>query len=136
MTQIEGLMLPADRRDAQTYAIIGAAMEVHSQLGSGFLEGVYHEACAIEFGLRNIPFAREVVLVVEYKSVPLASRYKADFICFCEVIVELKAVAKLTGVEMAQALNYLKATGLQRGLVLNFGAASLQHHRVVNGYKT
>jgi GxxExxY protein len=128
-------MLTDDRRDPQTYAIIGAAMEVHSQLGSGFLEAVYQQACAVEFGLRQIPFAREVLLVVEYKSVPLDCRYKADFICFGEVLVEFKALNKVTTTEMAQLLNYLKATGLKRGLLINFGGASLQHQRIVHDYK-
>lgn len=111
-------------------------MEVHGQSGPGFLEAAYHEACAIEFGLRQIPFAREVMLRVEYKSVPLACRHKADLNCYGEVIVELKAVANMTGVEMAQCLNYLKATGLRRGLVLNFGTPRLLHHRLVHDYKS
>jgi GxxExxY protein len=127
-------MPAADQGDPQTYAIIGAAMEVHKQLGPGFLEAVYPEACSHEFGLRQIPFAREVQLIVEYKSVPLACRYKADFVCYGEVIVELKALDRLTNLEVAQVLNYLKATGLQRALLINFGAESLQFHCLVRGY--
>ncbi len=128
-------MVSLEQRDPQTYAILGAAMEVHSQLGAGFLEAVYQEACAVEFALKKIPFAREVALVVEYKSVALACRYKADFICFGDVLVELKALNKVTNLETAQVLNYLKATGLKRALLINFGAARLDYQRLVNGYQ-
>ena len=104
----------ADSKDQQTHAIIGAAMEVHSQLGAGFLEVVYHQALAIELAARRIPFIREVELPVYYKGERLDCLYRADFVCFQEVIVELKALKKITGVEEAQLLNYLKATGLKR----------------------
>lgn len=117
-------------RDPQTYAIIGAAMAVHRELGHGFLEAVYQAALACEFSLRGIPFDREVRLPVSYRGEVIAE-YQADFICFGEVIVELKALQKLTGVEESQVINYLKATGLQRGLLLNFGAPSLQYKRLV-----
>jgi GxxExxY protein len=122
-------------KDPQTYAIIGAAMEVHTQLGHGFLEGVYQEALAIEFTLRAIPFERESEISITYKGEPLASRYRTDFVCFGEVIVELKALSALTSVEEAQVLNYLKATGYQRALLINFGAPSLQTKRLVRDYK-
>ena len=138
MTQIsadgEPLVASSEQRDPQTYAIIGAAMEVHRQLGPGFLEAVYHEACIVEFGLRDIPFVREALLVVEYKSVPLACRYKADFVCYGEVLVELKALDRLTNIETAQVIDYLKATGLKRAMLINFGTPRLEHHRLVNGY--
>src|SRR5687767_7284490 len=127
-------MLPDDHGDPQTYAIIGAAMEVHKHLGRGFLEAVYQEACGIEFGLKNIPCAREVMLVVKYKSVPSACRYKADFICYGEILVELKALTRLTDVEVSQVLNYVKTTGLKRALLLNFGSESLEVRRFVNNY--
>jgi GxxExxY protein len=123
-----------ERGDPQTYAIIGAAMEVHKHLGPGFLEAVYQEACELEFGMRQIPFAREVVLVVEYKAVPLSARYKADFVCYGEIIVELKALGGLTSIEVAQTLNYLKATGLKRALLINFGSERLEHRRLVLDY--
>jgi GxxExxY protein len=123
-----------EQRDPQTYAIIGAAMEVHTQLGNGFLEAIYQEALAMEFALRNIPFTREVGLSVSYKDNPLACKYQADFICYGEIIVELKAISALSGVDDAQVINYLKATGLKRGLLLNFGASSLQHKRLVFDY--
>jgi GxxExxY protein len=119
-------------RDPRTYAIIGAAMEIHRQLGPGFLEAVYREALAIELGLRRVPHKREVELPVLYKGRRLATNYRADFVCYDEVIVELKALAKLGGVEQAQILNYLKATGLETGLLLNFGTRSLEYERFIH----
>jgi GxxExxY protein len=119
-------MKAAEERDPQTYAIIGAAMEIHRQLGHGFLEAVYQDAAVIEFSLRDIPFEKEVSLPVRYKDTPLPSHYRADFICFSEIIVEFKALSRLSNVEEAQVLNYLKATDLKRGLLINFGASSLQ----------
>jgi GxxExxY protein len=118
-------------RDEQTFAIIGAAMEVHRQLGHGFLEAVYQEALAMELAERGIPFQREVELPVRYKSQPLRCGYRADFIWHETVLVELKALARLSTIEEAQVLNYLKATGLHRALLLNFGAPSLEYKRLV-----
>ena len=125
----------AEERDPQTYAIIGAAMEIHRKLGHGFLEAVYQDAAVIEFPLRSIPFEKEVSLPVRYKDILLPTHYRADFICFSEIIVEFKAISSLSNVEEAQVLNYLKATGLKRALLINFGAASLQHKRLVWGYE-
>ncbi len=124
----------AEEKDPQTYAIIGAAMEVHRQLGHGFLEAVYQEALAKELKLRNIPFEREVELVISYKGEPLVSKYRADFICFGEVILELKAASRLTSADEAQVINYLKATGFHHALLINFGTSSLQYERKVLGY--
>ena len=107
-------------------------MEVHRQLGCGFLEAVYQEALAVEFDLREIPYRREVELPISYKTHRLATHYRADFICYDTVIVELKALSKLGGIEQAQIINYLKATGLETGLVLNFGVASLEYKRFVH----
>ena len=97
-------------RDPRTYAIIGAAMEVHKHFGRGLLESVYQEALAIELGLRGIPFKREVRLPVNYKGQVLVTKFCADFICFDSLVVELKALAQISGSEEAQLINYLKAT--------------------------
>jgi GxxExxY protein len=108
-------------RDPQTYEIIGAAMEVHSLLGCGFHEPVYQEALAKEFTLRGIPYRREIELAILYKGEPLDVTYKPDFICYHSVIVELKALDKISGKEQSQVINYLKATGIERALLFNFG---------------
>ncbi len=119
-------------RDPKTYAIIGAAMEVHRQLGSGFLEKVYQEALAIEFDLRGIPFKRELELPIFYKNTKLLTHYRADFLCYGDIIVETKALSKLSGTETSQVLNYLKATKCRIGLLLNFGTKSLGYDRYIN----
>jgi GxxExxY protein len=119
------------QKDPQSHAIIGAAMEVHCELGFGFLEAVYQCALALEFQERNIPFKAEVSLPVRYKGKLLTCAYRADFVCFEDLLVETKAIAELTRVDDAQLINELKATGFQRGLLLNFGAPSLQFKRLV-----
>jgi GxxExxY protein len=118
-------------KDPRTYAIIGAAMEVHREFKHGFLEAVYQDALEIEFGLRDIPYQREVELPISYKGRRLRATYRADFICYESVVVELKALSRLSGVEESQLLNYLKATGLEIGLLLNFGAPSLDYKRFI-----
>jgi GxxExxY protein len=106
-------------------------MEVHRQLGFGFLEAVYHQALRLEFAARSIPFESEVSLTVYYKGQALESYFKADFICFGAVLVEIKAQSALTSADEAQLLNYLTATGLEIGLLINFGAESLEYKRIV-----
>ena len=120
-----------DIKDPQTHVVIGAAMEVHRQLGPGFLEAVYQEALAIELAARGVPFAREVELPVYYKGQLLKCGYRSDFVCYDSLITELKAIKAISGVEEAQVLNYLKATRLERGLLLNFGRPSLEFKRLI-----
>ena len=121
----------ADFDDPQTYKIIGAAMAVHRALGCGFLEAVSREALTIELQERGIPFVREVRLPVRYRNRLLAVFYIVDFICFDEVLVEVKALHAIGPTEVAQLINYLRIARRRRGLLLNFGATSLQHQRLV-----
>ena len=133
-------MTPMDadvnKGDPQTYAIIGAAMKVHAELGHGFLEAVYQEALAIEFGKQGIPFSREQPIAIEYSGVRLKTHYQVDFLCFNELIVELKALSRLSGNEAAQVINYLKAGRLEKGLLLNFGTPRLEYKRFVMNLRT
>lgn len=119
--------------DPQTYKIIGAGMAVHSELGCGFLEKVYRLALPFEFGRLAVPFTTETNLKICYKGHTLPVDYFVDFICFGNIIVEVKALNAIGGPEEAQLLNYLKASGMRRGLILNFGATSFQHKRMVVG---
>ncbi|KAA0221549.1 GxxExxY protein [candidate division KSB1 bacterium] len=103
------------------YAIQGAIFEVYREMGCGFLEAVYQECLAKEFSRRNVPFASQVDLTIFYKGEKLQQAYKPDFICYDKIIVELKAVKAIDDVHRAQVFNYLKATGLRLGLLVNFG---------------
>ena len=116
-------------RDERTYQIIGAAMEVHKELGNGFLEPVYQEALQKEFQLQGIPYQSQPEVQIIFKGEPLKKRYQPDFVCYEKIIVEIKALSQLTKNEEAQILNYLKATKLSPGLLINFGAKSLQYKR-------
>jgi GxxExxY protein len=118
-------------RDERTYRIIGAAMEVHRELGCGFLEAVYQEAMEREMSERKIAFVSQPTVEIKYKGVILSKTYQPDFICFDEVIVEIKAISGLSGAEEAQLINYLKASGRKVGLLINFGAATLEYRRLV-----
>jgi GxxExxY protein len=120
--------------DSQTFAIIGAAMEVHKELGSGFLEAVYPAALEREFSIRNVPFVSEPLLPIFYKGISLPCTFRADFVCYESVVVEIKAASQLHPAHIAQVLNQLKAAGCHRGLPINFGSASLEHKRIVKGY--
>jgi GxxExxY protein len=119
--------------EQETYKIIGAAMDVRRELGYGFLEAVYQEALAIEFEKRSIPFKKEKRLEIVHKGQKLSKYYEADFICFDKIIVESKATKELVGIDEAQVINYLKATGIKVGLLINFGAESLVYKRLYRG---
>ncbi len=106
----------------EVYQIIGAAMDVYYQLGRGFLEPIYQEAFEIELGRRHIPYQAQCKIRVYYKGQPLETFYKADVICFDQIVAELKACDRLTGIEDSQIINYLKATRKRVGLVINFGS--------------
>ena len=117
--------------DPRTYAVIGAAMEVHRQLGCGFLEAVYQEAMELELTARGIPFDPQTDIAIRYKGQVLKTFYRADFICYDAVVVELKALTQIGPIEEAQVINYLKGTGYEIGLLLNFGRTSLQPRRYI-----
>ena len=116
----------------ESYKIIGACLEVHNELGPGFLEPVYQEALEVELTNQNIPFQREVPLPIKYKESVLNKSYIADFILFEKIILELKALDALSTVHESQVLNYLKATGFKLGILVNFGQPKLQYKRLVN----
>lgn len=105
----------------ESYAINGAAMQVYNVLGHGFLESVYQEALAIEFTKRGIPYQREKELKIYYDGKELQQTYRADFVCYDDIIVEIKAVSELDGSHRSQVYNYIKATGFKLGLLINFG---------------
>ena len=106
----------------EVYAIMGAAMDVHRELGSGFLESVYQEALEMELASRQIPFESQKSIKITYKGKKLDQEFIADLVCFGKIIVELKAQESLSGKEEAQVLNYLKATGIKVGVIINFGS--------------
>ena len=115
----------------ESFAIIGACMEVHKYFGNGFLEPVYQESLEIEFTSQSIPFDREQQLELNYRGFKLNKLYKADFRCFDKIILELKALEMLTNQHLAQVLNYLKAIGLRLGLLVNFDQKKLEYRRIV-----
>jgi GxxExxY protein len=116
----------------ESYAIVGACMKVHRTLGPGFLEAVYEEVLEKEFIIQNIPYKRQVQLDLYYEGVQLKKHYRADFVCYDSIIVELKAVAQIPSVFYAQLQNYLKCTNMELGLLINFGTPSLTYKRILN----
>ena len=125
-------MTTSNEYQDEIYTIVGAAMEVQNELGLGFLELVYHDALNIELGLRGVPFETEKEIRIMYKGKPLDKVYKADLVCYGNIIVELKAVDKLLSEHTAQLLNYLKATGSTIGVLINFGEKPLRYKIVPN----
>ena len=117
--------------DKRTFTIIGAAMEVHKELGCGFLEAVYQEALEKEFTSQEIPFKSQPAIKIFYKGSPLDKTYQPDFVCYDQIIVEIKAISCISGTEEAQLINYLKASNHKVGLLLNFGSKSLEYKRFV-----
>jgi GxxExxY protein len=117
--------------DKRTYAIIGAALEVHRVLGAGFLELFYKDALALEFGARGIPFEAEVPCVIEYTGRQLRGQYRMDFVCFGAVVIEVKARSITGPADQAQVISYLTSSRLQIGLMLNFGGQRLEHKRFI-----
>ena len=117
----------------EVYSVVGCAIEVHKELGFGFLEAVYQEAMELELTQRKIPFDAQMPLAILYKGQRLRKEYNADLICYGQIIVELKALERLSGREEAQLLNYLKATSYRVGLLINFGnSPKLEWKRFVN----
>ena len=110
-------------------------MQVHRTLGCGFLESVYHDSLALEFRARGIPFREQVPLPVQYLGRRVGAGYKVDFQCFGDLIVEVKAQASLDSFAIAQTLNYMRAAGQTVGLLLNFGAPSLEYRRLLAGHQ-
>ncbi len=116
----------------ESYNIVGTAMHVYNKLGIGFLEPVYQEALEIELKRRGIPFEREKELTIMYDGMQLQQTYRADFVCYSNIIVELKAVSALDNIHRAQVYNYLKATGYKLGILINFGdSCGLDYERIV-----
>jgi GxxExxY protein len=116
-----------------TYRILGACFEVYNEKGCGFLEAVYQECLEIELGLQKIPFKAQLPFKLHYKNKPLKQTYEPDFICFENIVVELKAARELCNDHRAQILNYLNATNNEVGLLINFGHyPKLEYERIVN----
>jgi GxxExxY protein len=119
----------------ESYEIIGACIDVHKELGPGFHESVYQEALEIELENRRVPFIREAKLGITYKGKLLQKEWYADFLCYNKIIIELKAIDSLSMAHKSQLINYLKATNIQLGLLINFGQKSLVQQRVVRTFR-
>jgi GxxExxY protein len=125
---MSGILLFKD----EVFRIIGAAIEVSKVLSSGYLEAVYQEALEIELSESNVSFEKQKKLKIHYKHRILTKEYIADFVCFDKIIIEIKAIKRLTTVEDAQILNYLKITGLPLGILINFGGSTMEWKRFAN----
>jgi GxxExxY protein len=115
----------------EVFNLVGAAMAVHSHFGPGFLEAVYEEALGLELNARNIPFQSQVPLRLTYRGRELRHTYRADLVAFNDILIELKAITRITDLERAQAIHYLKVTGKPLAIILNFGAPKLEWERLV-----
>jgi GxxExxY protein len=116
----------------ESYRIIGSCMAVHQKLGVGFLESVYHEALELQFLYDQIPFDKEKKLHIQFDDIILDKYFKADFVCFDSIVVELKSTPFIHKNDVSQVLNYIKATGMKLGILVNFGEKSLAYKRVIN----
>ena len=115
----------------EVFNIIGSAFEVHNNLGCGFLEPVYQEALEVELRDREIPYQSQIDIPISYKEHKLKKTYRADFIVYSKIIMEIKAIAHITPTDESQVINYLKATGLKLGLLVNFGSNKMEWKRLV-----
>ena len=120
----------------ESYKIIGSCLTVFNKLGSGFLESVYQEALEIQFKQDNIPFEKEKRLRIKFDKIQLDKFFKADYVCFNSIIVELKATPFIHANDIAQVLNYLRATGMRLGILVNFGENSLIYKRILNSHSS
>ncbi|MGE4513005.1 GxxExxY protein [Chryseobacterium taeanense] len=116
----------------ESYKIIGICMDIHSTLGNGFAEAVYSEILEKEFIKNNIPYEKEKMLKIFFKGEELNKRYKADYVCYNEIVIELKSTTFLHENFSGQLLNYLKATNKKLGILINFGEKSLKYKRIIN----
>ncbi len=116
----------------ESFKIIGACMKVHSSLGSGFLEAVYEEAIEKEFDIQKIPYKKQVKLELYYNDQKLKKHYRADFVCYDNIVLEIKAVSQIPSAFFAQLKNYLKCTNMELGMLINFGTSSLTYKRIIN----
>lgn len=115
----------------ESYKIVGAMLNVHNELGCGFLEAVYQDALEIEFSMQGIPYEREKEYDILYKGHVIDNKYRVDFVCYDKIIVELKAIGMLLSVHYSQVLNYLKMSSLKLGILANFGESKLNTQRII-----
>jgi len=120
----------------ESYRIVGSCLAVFNKLGSGFLESVYQEALEIQFKNDKIPFVKERKLHIKFDDIQLDKFFKADYVCFDSIIVELKATPFIHKNDLAQVLNYLRATGMKLGILVNFGEKSLTYKRILNSHSS